>query len=135
MSYIVLTLLTVLSFIIFAKNAHKAKSTLELFKFAIISIILYSITYGFRKGWAIDYHVYDPLYTASYKLDIEQYEPLFRWIIVFLRFCFDSSAALFTLVAIVFISSVIYLFHDKKPLILYAIPIIYFFRLIRLQIW
>lgn len=127
MDYIILSIITIFSFVIFAKQSPRANNNVELYIYAIIPIILYSITYGFRKGWAIDYTVYDPLYTGDFKLDIEQYEPLFRVIIVNLRSLFESSAALFTLVAAVFISSVIYLLHDKKSLLLYAMPIIYLF--------
>lgn len=128
MDYIILAILTLLSFVVFAKQVQKDKRAKTYWKYALLPIILYAVTYGFRKGWCVDYELYDALFTNSASnVELDQYEPLFRLIVLFLHFLCNSSAALFCLIASVFIFSILFLLRDKRDLLPYALPIVFFF--------
>lgn len=128
MTYTILTILTLLSFLWYSVHIRKNNSNKNYFISAIIPIIMYAITYGFRYGWAVDYKGYDLLYSGNRdRLDIDSYEPLFRIVIILLRNISESSSALFVSISILTIFSMILILRKHKDIIIYALPLFYLF--------
>ena len=105
--YIFLTLCTLFSFFWFQKQVVNKK---KYFVYSTIPLLLYCVTYGLRKGWGQDYDVYDALFLGDFRLGLENYEVLFRFIIITLQSVSDSSSILFIFIAAATIFSYIFLF-------------------------
>lgn len=120
--YIFLTLCTLLSFFFFQKQVGRRK---KYFINSLIPILLYCLTYGFRKGWGQDYDVYDSLFLGDFRLGLENYETLFRFLIITLRLVSDSSSVLFIFVAAAIIFSYIFLLKDNRDVVGLALSIFY----------
>ena len=68
--YFVFTFLTLISFISFGSFFHKKKSNLDYWLFASIPIGVYSLTYGLRQGWGVDYNHYWEIFRLGLKTDV-----------------------------------------------------------------
>lgn len=121
MTFTFLLFLTILFTICFGISASKFPRYYKLM--AIPSILLYVLTYGFREGWAVDYYTYDSLFNGLSKTGIDQYELLFRYIVLGLRSIFDGSYSLFSLVALTTFLSQLVLYKEHKSIISISIPL------------
>lgn len=126
MTYCILSILTIISFVIYGKSVENTISVKSYWQRSILPICLYCITLGFRHEWAVDYVVYDSLYMGTSKVGIESYEPLFRFLVSFLSNALpNSSVPLFVLEAFVFIISILYLLSNYRKIIVWALPLFY----------
>lgn len=127
MTYCIFSIITLLSFIIFGRSVENINSIKTYWKRSIIPICLYCLTLGFRKGWAVDYVVYNNLYMGTSKVGIESYEPMFRFFVLFLTKIFpDSSVPLFVLEALMMVVSILFLLYNHRRVIVFALPLFYF---------
>lgn len=122
--YIFLTFCTLLSFF-FLQQQTKNGNMKKYFSYSVLPIFLYSLTYGFREGWGQDYDVYNALFLGVFRLDLENYEALFRFLIKTLRLISDSSLVLFVFVAAAFIFSYIFLLKENRDVLGLALSIFY----------
>lgn len=127
MTYLVLSLLTILSFYWFSKKVQYKDSN-HYYLYAIIPTFFYCITYGFRTGWAVDYVVYDSLFRGVSKLGIDSYEPLFAFVVNTLSSINNSTSIhFFVFTAIVTMMSFIILIKRSKEISFYALSLYYLF--------
>lgn len=124
--YLFLTFCTICSFFYFGHVAKKC-NTKQYFYYSIIPLCLYSVTYGFRKGWGEDYDVYDDLFLGNSFHSIDNYELLFKYLVLLLRDVSQSSIPLFVFVAAITLFSVIYLLKDFRDNIGLSLSLFYFF--------
>lgn len=124
--YIFFTLCTLFSFFIFQKKTEIGEKK-KYFLFSVIPILLYSLNYGFRDGWGTDYDVYNALFLNNYRLGLENYEVLFRFIIITLQSFSDTSSILFFFIAVLTIFSYIFILKDNRDVLGLALSIFYLF--------
>ena len=121
-----MSICSLLAFFTFQKKV-KNSTYKKYYLYSIIPILIYSITYGFRKGWGTDYETYNALFSGDFRLDIDSYEILFRTIVISLQNISDSSSTLFILTAALTIFSYIYILKDNRNILGLGLSLFYLF--------
>lgn len=124
MTYLILSIITILLFVFFGTHVKRCKVS-RYYLAAIIPVLMYCITYGCREGWAIDYIVYEKIYNSTRAFGLDSYEPFFKGII-YLFWNLDLSYPFFlSFVSLLIISAVLFILNNKREIIVFAIPIFY----------
>lgn len=130
--YIFLSLLCLLSFVIFGYLVNIRVNGKYHFNYWILSLVpisLYCVTYGFRYGWGKDYLSYKSLYEngniGGYRV-IEDYEILFQGINYLLNSAHFQFYYAFLIYSFFLIFGVIFLLKNHRNIVIIALPIFYF---------
>ena len=121
-----LTTCTLLSFFAF-QNIAKRCSNKRYFILSLSPMLLYCLTYGFRKGWGTDYQGYNNLFVGYSNLDIDSYEPLFQFIVFSLRQISNTSLFFFIFVSAITIFSYVFVLKDHREVLGLGLSIFYLF--------
>lgn len=121
MTYYILLFLSIVFAISLSNRRNKGRAYYISF---ILSILFYTIAYGLRKDWAVDYVVYESVFEGTRSnISIEKYEFLFARLIMFLQFLNLDYHSLLIIVASLTIAVPILLLKDQKEISILAIPI------------
>lgn len=130
--YILLSIVCLISFVIFgylASISIKDKYRFNYWKLAILPILLYCITYGFRYNWGADYLSYKSLYeNGNYgsTRTIESSEIVFQIINHLLNLFNAPFYFAFFTYSFFLIFGVFFLLKSHRKIAFIALPIFYF---------
>lgn len=124
--YLFFTICALSSFFIFQKKV-KNSTFKKYLSLSIFPVMLYCLAYGLRKGWGTDYQGYSNLFEGKSRLSIEDYEPLFQAIVIFLRQISDSSVIFFVVASAMTIFSYIYVLKNNRDILGLGLSLFYLF--------
>lgn len=130
--YILLSFVCLISFVIFGRFASiriRGKYKYNYWTLAILPILFYSITYGFRYNWGTDYMSYKSLYENGYyglTRTMESSELIFQMINYLLNLLNAPFYFAFFTYSFFLIFGVFFLLRDHRKIAFIALPIFYF---------